>query len=304
MIKIDNYVVEQGRFPDGTLKIFPDVRELSQIKEMNLQTKRSSFFPTDVTVTWAYDNDSEMTALLFITRYLQDHGFQNINLYMPYIPNARQDRIKSDGDVFTLKYFAEFINSFQFNKVIVLDPHSYVSEALIDRIEVIRPNSLIEKTIMKINKTREERNATNSLIALYPDEGAMKRYSDMASLPYAFGVKKRDWKTGKIGNLELLDQFDSIKGNDVLAIDDICCKGTTMYLSAKKLKELGAEHIYLYVTHCEKTIFSGGLLKSGLIDKIYTTDSIFRDSAKLEAEDLGFEDKIETFKVCSQIWCN
>jgi ribose-phosphate pyrophosphokinase len=41
------------------------------------------------------------------------------------------------------------------------------------------------------------------------------------------------------------------------------------------LKEAGANNIYLYITHCETTIFDGEMINSGLITGIYTTDSIF-----------------------------
>ena len=58
-------------------------------------------------------------------------------------------------------------------------------------------------------------------------------------------------------------------------IDDICSRGGTFYHSAKKLKEHGANDIYLYVSHCENTILEGDLLKGDLIKRVYTTDSIF-----------------------------
>ena len=69
---------------------------------------------------------------------------------------------------------------------------------------------------------------------------------------------------------------DLIYDCNVLIVDDICSKGGTFYHSAKKLKELGAKNIYLYVSHCENTILEGDLLTSGLIEKVFTTDSIFR----------------------------
>ena len=53
------------------------------------------------------------------------------------------------------------------------------------------------------------------------------------------------------------------------------------------LKELGAKEIYLYVTHCENTILEGELLTSGLIEKVYTTNSIFTKE----------HEKIEVFKI-------
>lgn len=55
----------------------------------------------------------------------------------------------------------------------------------------------------------------------------------------------------------------------------------------KKLKELGAEKVFLYVTHCENTILEGEVLSSGLIEKVYTTDSLLTTThEKIEVMEL------------------
>ena len=70
-------------------------------------------------------------------------------------------------------------------------------------------------------------------------------------------------------------EVDMIAGKNILIIDDICSKGGTFYHSAKRLKEAGAANIYLYVTHCENTIYEGELLKEdSLIKHIFTTNSL------------------------------
>ena len=111
----------------------------------------------------------------------------------------------------------------------------------------------------------------------FPDEGACKRYSDMKiikelGLPISFGIKRRDWKTGKILGLDVIGE--DFEGKNVLIIDDICSAGGTFKFSAIKLKELGAKDVQLYITHCENNIVNGELLKTDLISKIYTTNSI------------------------------
>lgn len=116
----------------------------------------------------------------------------------------------------------------------------------------------------------------NKFITFYPDEGAMKRYSSLLDFPYAFGIKKRDWETGNILGLEVINK-EIVKDKNVLIIDDICSKGGTFYHAAKALKELGAHSIYLYVTHCEKTITSGEIYYGNEIEQIFTTNSIWRD---------------------------
>lgn len=249
MIKLNDRQVDLNYFPDGTFLIKEEP-------------------PTGpVTLTWLFENNEEMLALYFITKHLQSKGVEKISLKMPYIPNARQDRVKVPEDVFTLKYFAELINSLKFHKVTVLDPHSYVSEALFEHIKIQTPKKYVEKVLDKID--------TNKLMLFFPDEGAMKRYSGMFDLPYAFGMKNRDWATGQIRGLDVTGQTEYIPGSTVLIVDDICSKGGTFYYSAKALKELGAKEVYLYISHCENSILDGELLKSDLVDRVFTTNSIF-----------------------------
>lgn len=259
MIILDGKEIALNKFPDGTLLLKESVQPYI---DNDLREAR---------IVWHFENNEEMIAIMFLTRHLQSNGVVFVHLVMPYIPNARQDRVKTNEDVFTLKYFAEFINSLGFNSVTVLDPHSSVSEALIDNLIIESPERFIQRAINDVY-TRER-----NLITFYPDEGAMKRYSGMLKMNYAFGIKKRDWRTGVIQGLDVSGQTDKIKDSAVLIIDDICSKGGTFYHSAKKLKELGAKNIYLYVSHCENSVLYGDMIKSGLIEKVYTTNSIFTE---------------------------
>lgn len=251
MITLDGKEITLGSFPDGTMLI-----------------KQETNGTDTAEIEWYYENDRELIALYYLTKHLNAHGTDRISLFMPYIPNARQDRVKSGEDVFTLKYFTELLNSLRFISVTVLDPHSTVSEALINNIRIKTPSENVAAVIEKIERAEGEKP-----FMFYPDEGASKRYSGMVALPYAFGIKKRDWQTGRIQGLDVSGGCD-VSGKNVLIVDDICSKGGTFLFSAKKLKELGAVNVYLYISHCEKSILDGELLSSGLIKRIFTTDSI------------------------------
>ena len=177
------------------------------------------------------------------------------------------------------------INDLRFSKVTVLDPHSYVSEALIDRIQIETPKKYVQRVLEELRREEVEKmkeikeiKEMENILFFYPDEGAMKRYSAMFNQPYVFGIKKRDWSTGKIQGVSVAGQTERIPGSRILIIDDICSKGGTFYHSAKALKELGAGDIYLYLSHCENTVLQGELICSDLIKKIYTTNSIFTKS--------------------------
>lgn len=252
MILINGKELQQNHFPDNTLNIKAPAVEEDSIVE----------------ITWKYESDAELFTIICLRRHYECY---EAILYMDYIPHARMDRVKFGSDVFTLKYFCEIINSLNFTAVVVLDPHSNVAPALLDRVLVMTPTPDIAAVISDINQEIDDE---TQLVAFYPDEGSMKRYSDYSSLPYAFGVKKRDWATGKILGLEVINK-EALDNKAVLIVDDICSRGGTFYHSAKSIKEYTNKDIYLFITHCEKTILEGELIKSGLIKRVYTANALF-----------------------------
>ena len=252
MIKVNGIVIEQNHFPDHTLFIKP-MAHTQLINQFE----------------WHYESDAELFTLIC----LRKHYIGAAHLILPYVPHARMDRVKNSEDVFTLKYFCEVINSLDFQKVKVLDVHSNVSLALLNNIEQLPVEPHITAALTKVDE-----DCGDTPVFYFPDEGAMKRYSEHAPGPYAFGIKKRDWETGQIQGIQIQNK-EAIKGQNILIIDDICSKGGTFYHSAKALKEAGAANIYLYVTHLEESVLSGDLWKTmndnELIEKIYTANPLF-----------------------------
>lgn len=263
MIKVNGKEVKYKRFLDGTINIKGDV---------SLSNSR-------VIISWHYANDAEFMGVAFLAKYYQAQGCQ-VALFLPYVPNARMDRVEEHGDIFSMKYFGELINSLNFTDVYIVDPHSSVVPAVIRNCSILNFETNIRDIVIKkiISQTGD------MPILFYPDAGAMKRYSkDIPEgiIHVAFGYKKRDWKTGNILGLDIFGvKTDKIEGKDVLIQDDICSKGGTFYYSALTLKEMGARNIYLYVSHLENSVFFGefaeqkNLLETGLIEHIFTTDSI------------------------------
>jgi len=274
MIKVGNVEIKQGQFPDGTLlmKFDPNGDE----------------FDTrgNILVEWYYENDAELFSLICVKRHLDRvYSYSDVVLEMPYIPHARMDRVKSDEDVFTLKYFCEVINSLNFKVVHVRDAHSNVSLALLNNVEEMPITNYVLDAIFEAQTD----------VLFFPDEGAMKRYSGGFDIPYAFGMKKRDWKTGQIQGLDIINA-EAVKDKNVLIVDDICSRGGTFYHSAKALKAAGAKSVSLYVTHCEKTIILGEMASTdGLVDHVYTTKSIFPEELFNEGYDPYWKEWITVY---------
>lgn len=258
MLLLNGFEVTAKHFADGTTDVKIPIQWIAD-------------HPSHV-LEWRFDSNEEMVLLYFLTKHVRSKSPDPIRLVLPYIPNARKDRAHRQEDVFTLKYFSEFINSLQFASVTVLDPHSNVSEALIDRIRIVRSEATVKALIASIGE---------NTLAFYPDEGAVKRYADGIGASYVYGMKMRDKTTRRILHFDVFGEVESLPGANVLMIDDICASGKTLYIAAQKLKELGAGKLYVYVSHCENQAVDSELLSSGIIEKLYTTYSILRASHPL-----------------------
>jgi len=229
-------------------------------KSIDLQDNKN------IEVKIIFEDDRDITRLIMAKGWLDETlpKTASVSLFMPYVPYSRMDR-KIKGYCFTLKHFCNFINSLNFDRVKIYDPHSIITTALINRVEEISLQPGLEKII----------SCENPDYIFYPDNGAVKKYSEIfnLSMPVFFGNKKRDLSTGKILKYELVNAPD-ISGKTILIIDDICVGGRTFAEAGSALKEAGAARVVLYVTHLEKAIEKGELLKTDYVDKIYTLDTM------------------------------
>ena len=285
MIKLNDFIIKPEYFPDGTLCIF------------NLDENVINW-PMDqkLTITWLYEGDYEMSMLLFLTKHIKEtfETYSKLFLKLPYVPNSRLDRTKSDCEVFTLKYFCDFINYLGFDKVEIFDPHSDVTPALIKNVKVITPSKVISDVLDDIELVSETPVYKGTTIIYFPDAGAMKRYKDIPRLKgydIIYGEKDRDWKTGKITGLKIFNQkgerIDNIENylskKCVLMIDDIISYGGTLAYSADALKKIGASYIYVYASHVENSIVNADInkvkerLDNETISELFTTNSIYKD---------------------------
>lgn len=175
-----------------------------------------------------------------------------ISLALPYMPQARADRVFVMGMGLPIKVFANIINSLNFDSVLIDDPHSDVATALIDRVSPTNQADCVLHRLTSIKKV------LGDFEIVAPDVGASKKVNDVAQrlkrTSFIQGLKLRDVATGKITKCELQGN-EPITGN-VLIVDDIADGGASFVHLAKLLKERGAEKVGLYVTH---GIFSKGL---------------------------------------------
>ncbi len=218
----------------------------------------------NVTITHRIKSFNDFGLLLLAVDALRRLDIKKIEVFIPYFPAARQDRVMIKGEALSVKVYADILNALNLNSVTVYDPHSEVVSALLDNCKVLSNHNFIKKVIQDINE---------DIILISPDGGALKK---IYKLTHALGgvevvecSKSRNVRTGKISDFKVY--AEDLKGKSCLIVDDICDGGGTFLGLAKELKNKNAGKLYLAVSH---GIFSKGLTEfSKSFDKIYCTDS-------------------------------
>lgn len=247
--------------------------------------------PSDYTAIINYYYESPVDYLdivSIVTTLKEQHFIRRIELIIYYMPNARMDRVKNRYETFTLKAFTSLINSLPIDSVYVFDPHSPVSELLLDKATMVNKETMDKALITTLNRHISNELGSKKLYIAFPDVGAQKRYMDIIDrcsfknniLGIFIGEKIRDWATGKIIGVKVKYNGDNGFEDNVpiVIIDDICSKGGTFksFIRAIQNRWVKDFNYYLYVSHLEPAVLEGDLLKDGSLNllKILTTDSL------------------------------
>lgn len=256
------------------------------VGELQVTVKPRPFTTAEkVHVTFIFTSNLDVLELLLFCEATTRHGFTLGNLTMPYVPFSRQDRCNNPGESFSLKVFCDLINNLKFEQVLIQDPHSDVTPALLNNCHVTPQWDLLAIPVL-------QHTGTAHFYLVAPDAGALKKTHKLAqqlNTPRFLGViessKIRDTKTGEItgtvvhapGNPLWGSGLDSsaFRGEQDFPIvyvipDDICDGGRTFIELAKELRSLGALQVHLYVTHGFYT--KGKQVFDGIIDEVYAVN--------------------------------
>lgn len=246
-----------------------------------------------VTIWLHYEQDSDIWKLALIVDALRRCNIHILQLNVPYFPAARQDRVCVEGEPLTVKVFADFINAMKFCRVMIFDPHSEVTPALIENVQVIDNAAFVASVLGEFNAL----DGTGKTVLVSPDAGSNKKVANVAKHLYKISDqevtvvradKLRNVATGEI--IETTVYADDLTGKNCYIIDDICSRGGTFCALAKVLKSKGASKVTLIVSHYEGTANVRMLKESG-IDEVITTNS-----KPFSMNDVAARDNILTIK--------
>ena len=261
-----------SRFPDGQQSIALDLENTPfepGSQSVTIKSRLNSFLDLELIIC-------ANQALIELGTKSKALKPDEIALYVPYFIGARSDRKFLSGQSNYLKtVICPIINSQGFSRVTVLDPHSDVLEACIDRFDKASNVSFAETAIKYYAGKGEE------VTLVSPDAGALKKIYDVAKAIKCSDVivanKLRDMETGKIIRTEVPGISEDAGSKKFVICDDICDGGRTFIEIAKAIryirpKSIYNDSIYLCVTH---GIFSAGFEElEKYFDAIFCTNSV------------------------------
>lgn len=243
-------------FPDGQPHIKIDPRDLAKMGKT-----------APVRIFTRLRNADDLFTVLLVKNTLDYQEFAHVELHVTYLLAARMDRVMLDGEPFSLKVVASMLNQAGFRKILVFDPHSDVTTALIDRSYAVTNHVFVQDALADYAM----RHAGEGCCLVSPDAGALKKIHKLAQALNVTSVvecmKERDVRTGALTHFKAMTE--GLNGQTCFIVDDICDGGGTFAGTAKVLKEKGAGKVNLIVSH---GIFSRGPAIE-FVDEIYTTSS-------------------------------
>jgi ribose-phosphate pyrophosphokinase len=255
------------KFPGGEIHVQLGI-EVRSSREIEIFTRLNT-------------SDDIMFLLIVTDTIHKDSKGVKLSLTLPYMPYQQADRNFGEWECFSLKTMANLINSMNFDKIKIYDPHSEVSPALLNNCEVKDNSDFVTECIKRIcSYIRSVENPfpfceisdsfiRENLVVLSTDAGSYKKaFHLVEKLHLNCAVeccsKSRNHNTGEITTK--VPKFDENKL--VLIIDDICLAGNTFLNIRKELKN---KNVFLAVSH---GIFNENVDKLETeFTKVYTTNS-------------------------------
>ena len=233
-----------NRFPDG--EVYTCIQE-EQLEE--------------VTIIQSTTTDSDLVYLLQMIDACEDAS--RINVVIPYMGYARQDKKFKTGEPISARAVARTINA---DKVFTVNIHE---KSVLDYFNA--PATDLDATKL-LGSYMGLLNLTDTLIVA-PDSSALVLAKSAASelgLEYDYLEKTR-----LSGDTVVIKTKDiDVTGRDVVLIDDMIATGGTMAESIKLLNKQGAKDVYLACVHPVLTRNAVIRLFNAGVRDIFATDTI------------------------------
>jgi|JI6StandDraft_1071083.scaffolds.fasta_scaffold98096_2 ribose-phosphate pyrophosphokinase len=248
------------------LKVFPDGESYLRIPPEMLEQFRGQ----KVTIsTKLYPQSEKRVFELLLAVQLLKRVTDDIHVYAPYLPYARQDREAKPGEAVSADILCSLLVSNGVKSLTTYDCHFLTAEGASERgglkIHNISAGPELIKQVKEYFKGED-------CVVLSPDKGSSYLVKDHSGHSFSKSrVQGDDGLMTKVDNLET--DFDA-RGKNVCIIDDMIATGGTMVKAVHMLMKQGAEKIVVATIHGFFLKNSKEILLAAC-DGVFTTDSVY-----------------------------
>lgn len=209
---------------------------------------------------------------------------RRITVIMPMLYEGRQHRRVSRESLDCAMALQE-LEHMGVSNIVTFDPHDPRVQNAVPLIgfDSVQPKyQMIKALVHTIDDIKIDR---DNITIISPDEGGMSRciyYSSVLGLDLGMFYKRRDYSKIVGGRNPIINHEylgGDIEGKDVIIVDDIISTGESVIDIAEQLKHKKVRRVFVFATF---GLFSEGLSrfdeahKNGLIEKVFTTNLIYR----------------------------
>ena len=203
-----------------------------------------------------------------------------INVIMPFLYESRQHK-RSGRESLDCAYALEELSAMGVNNFITFDAHDprVQNSTPLRGFDNFTPPYQFIRSLLNVEK--ELVIDKDHLVVISPDEGALDRavyFANVLGVNTGMFYKRRDYSTIVNGkNPIVAHEFlgDTLEGKDVIIIDDMISSGESMLDTAKQLKEMHANRVFIC---CTFGLFTNGLkafdaaFEQGVFERVVTTN--------------------------------
>ena len=217
---------------------------------------------------------------------------RRVTVVMPMLYEGRQHR-KMGRESLDAALMLQELVAMGVSNIITFDAHDpRICNAIpLSGFDNVQPTyQMIKALIRNVPDISLDKSDT---VIISPDEGGMSRcmyYSSVLKLDLGMFYKRRDYSKIENGKNPIVAHEylgRDVDGKDVIIVDDMISSGESMIDVASKLKSQGAKRIFVFTSF---GLFCNGLdvfdkaYADGVVDKIFTTNLIYRDPGLKERD--------------------
>jgi len=256
------YVKTENReFPDGESKITL-IGKISKKKSVVVQ----SVYPPV---------DTNLIQIFSLIAKAKENSSE-VDVVIPYMGYARQDREFLPGEIVTMKVLGKLFKGAGASKIIVVDIHSLIG---LKHFPIKTKNVTAIPDLVNYFKKLSLKNP----LVVSPDQGGKERAREFArefNSDYIALEKIRNRKTGKVKIKT--KNLDEVKNRDLVLVDDMISTGGSIIKATQFLKKQKCKRIYVACTHALLMNNAEKKIREAGVTKIISTNTIPGKTSKVD----------------------